>query len=54
MSGKYADLIDTNFQWENLSRFKFVSIQAEEGDKPLLWLKIRENGVIRILEERVK
>lgn len=43
-------LEDTNFIWENLSRFKFVALHSEPYEKAELWRKVRKNGVIRIIE----
>lgn len=44
---------DTNFQWENLSRFKFVSLQSDPRKKLALWEKVRSSGVIRIIDRRI-
>ena len=44
---------DTNFQWENLSRFKFVNLQSDPSKKLTLWEKVRSNGVIRIIDRQI-
>lgn len=46
-------LEDTKFIWENLARFSFVLLQADNV-KQELWKKVRQNGVIRILENEVQ
>lgn len=43
---------DTDFVWENLARFKFVSIQGNKQENAVLWQEVRSNGVIRIIQAR--
>ena len=43
-------LEDTNFIWENLARFRFVVLQTELPKRAELWKKVRQNGVIRIVD----
>ena len=49
-----SGLADINFQWENLSRFKFVSIQSSHEEQSQLWWKVRSNGVIRIISNKIE
>ena len=44
---------DADFVWENLARFKFVSLQNNLPQYRMLWEKIRSNGVIRILNKKI-
>ena len=44
---------DADFVWENLARFKFVSLQNHLPQYNILWEKIRSNGVIRILNKKI-
>ena len=43
---------DTNFVWENLARFRFVSLNTAEENKGEVWTKVRKNGVIRIVDQK--
>lgn len=40
---------DDDFVWENLARFKFVSLYAPPAEREKLWQKVRKGGVIRII-----
>lgn len=40
-----------DFVWENLARFRFVSLFAPIGERKELWQKTRETGVIRIINQ---
>jgi hypothetical protein len=40
-----------DFVWENLARFRFVSLFAPIGERQQLWEKVRATGVIRIINQ---
>ncbi len=40
-----------DFVWENLARFRFVSLFAPIGERQHLWEKVRSTGVIRIINQ---
>ncbi|GJM34067.1 MAG: hypothetical protein DHS20C18_30680 [Saprospiraceae bacterium] len=47
-----GDIEDVEFVWENLARFKFVSLSPDDTEKRMaLWRKVRANGVIRIVDQ---
>ncbi|MCI5080668.1 MAG: hypothetical protein MRY78_03195 [Saprospiraceae bacterium] len=44
---------DADFVWENLARFKFVTLQKNLPQHQSLWEKVRSNGVLRILNKKI-
>lgn len=40
-----------DFVWENLARFRFISLFAPIGERQQLWEKVRSTGVIRIIHQ---